>query len=130
MPFTLSMIKILNHLRPGEAWVIRGDDTVYANLEWLDVTVKPTEQAMLDDEIAAAKSHRINTIKEEAKERILAAVPQWRQNNIGRGVYDETTTPTLSSLNSSIDTIRTDSDTAEASVNALTDVQAIMDFTW
>lgn len=79
--FTIDIPTILKSLRPGEHWCVRGEQKDYANLEWLDVTAAPTEQAMLDAELAAAKSDRIAMVKTEAQTRILAAWPSWMQDN-------------------------------------------------
>ena len=130
MAFILGMDKILEDLRPEESWSAKDSIFIYANLTWLDVTTKPTEQEMLDAELAAAKVAMVVQIKNEAQARILAVVPQWRQNNMGRDVYDEVTNPKLSDLNTLIDDIRTDSDTAEIDVNALSTVAAVVAFTW
>lgn len=130
MAFTLSISKILEDLRPGESYSVAGDQFSYANLNWLDAATKPTEAEMTTAELTAAKNWRTAQIKIEAGERILAAVPQWRQNNMGADKYDGTTTPTLASLNTLIDDIRTASDTAETDVDALSTVQAVIDFTW
>jgi len=130
MAFTLNMADILTDMRPGEKWAIRGDHLDYANLEWLDGAAKPTEGEMTTAELAAAKAKMTAAVKIEAQSRILTAVPQWRQNNMGAGKYTEGTTPTLSSLNTLIDNIRTDSDTAETDIAALGTTAAVIAFTW
>ena len=131
MAFTLQMDKILDYLRPGEFYTIQVDPFDYARLEWTDpVTSIPSEQDMLDAELAAAKADMVLQVKKEAGIRIFAAVPQWRQNNIGRGIYTAETTPTLASLNTLIDDIRTESDTAETDVDALETIAEVLAFTW
>lgn len=125
--FTLDIPTILANLRPDEQWVVRGDQKDYANLDWKDAAPKPTEQEMLDVELAAAKTDRTSKVKVEARDRCLTAVPDWKQWNIGRGSYNQATMDTLNGL---IDTIRTDSDTAETAIAALGTVQACIDFTW
>lgn len=127
MAFTLNMVDILTDMRPGEKWIIREDHLDYSNLEWFDAAAKPTEQEMLDAELAAAKVTRILTVKSEARERCLAVVPDWKQWNIGRGRYNQATMDTLNGL---LNTILDDSNTAETAIDALSTVQTVIDFTW
>jgi hypothetical protein len=86
--FTLDIPSILQNLRPGEKWCVRGDQNNYASLEWMDATAVPTEQQMLDAELAAAKAKRKAKVKAEASERILAAWPAWKQDDVALGLDD------------------------------------------
>jgi hypothetical protein len=125
--FTLEIPKILNHGWSGKFWCVRGDQRDYANLEWMDQSAKPTEQAMLDDELAAAKSWQIEQTKNEAQSRIYAAYPIWKQANCANGFYDESTT---TAIKNGIQAIRTAEEAAEVAINALETVVAVQAFTW
>ena len=127
MAFTLSMAEILTREWVGKKWVIRGDNTNYANLEWVDESDKPTEQALLDAELVAAKAKRIAEVKTEAQERIYATYPAWKQDDCALGFFDESTT---TAIKSGINAVRTASNTAESDINALETVVAVMAFTW
>lgn len=127
MAFTKQIGSIIASLRPGETHTVIGHENLYSNMTWTDVTATPTEQELLDHEIVMAKAERTTLTKIEARKRILAAVPQWRQNNKNAGEYDQSTTD---SLNATINTIRADSNTAESAIDALTTAQACIDFTW
>lgn len=125
--FTLDLPTILQSLRPGEKWCVRGDQMSYGSLEWMDSTAAPTEQELLDAELAAAKASRVSKVKLEASDRILADYPTWKQCNCANGAYDagETTT-----IKDAIAAIRTASNTAETDVAALTAVGDVVSFTW
>jgi hypothetical protein len=86
--FTLDIPTILQHSNPGAKWCVRGDQHDFASLEWMDESAAPTEQELLDAELAAAKAARSATIKTEAQARILAAWPAWMQDNCALGLYD------------------------------------------
>jgi hypothetical protein len=87
MAFTLNIADILADMRPGEKWAIRGNHLDYANLEWMDAAAKPTEAEMQTAELAAAKAWRKNKVKAEAKSRIVALWPEWKQRNASLGGY-------------------------------------------
>lgn len=125
--FTLDIPTILGSLHPGAQWAVRGPQNDYANLEWLDQTVKPTEQELLAAELAAAKLSRISRVKSEASARILAAYPTWKQTNAALGLADA---GAIQTLKDGITAIRADSNTAEVAVNALTDVADVVAFVW
>lgn len=125
--FTRPMPEILAYLRPGESFNITNDAFDYTKLDWLDVTAKPTEQELLDAELPMAKAARIKLIKHEAMVRIDAQWPDWKQINAALGLYDGTLTQTIKD---DINEVRTDSDTAEAAVNALATVAEVQSFTW
>ena len=125
--FTLDLPTILQSLRPGEKWCVRGDQKSYGSLEWMDSTAAPTEQELLDAELAAAKAARTATIKTEAASRILAAHPAWKQTNAALGLDDVLV---VDALKAGITAIRAASNTAEADVAALTAVADVVAFTW
>jgi len=125
--FKISMADILQHGWAGKQWAIRGDHMDYLNLEWLDVSAKPSEQEMLDIELVAAKAKMVVAIKWEAGVRILAAYPSWKQSNCALGAYDESTT---AAIKSGIASVRSASDAAEVAVAALETVEAVLAYTW
>jgi len=125
--FTLDIPTILQSLRPGAAWCVRGDQKDFASLEWMDASAAPTEQELLDAELAAAKAARVAKVKTEAEARILADYPLWKQTNAALGGYD---TPTTDALKAAIAAIRTASNTAESDIAALTLVADVVAFTW
>ena len=125
--FTLILSEVLQHSNPGAKWCIRGDQRDYANLEWMDQSQKPTEEVLLAGELAAAKVSRIARAKTEAMTRIYAAAPAWKQANAALGLYDA---PGIQAIKDAIQAVRTAEEAAEVAINAMTDVQAVIDFTW
>jgi hypothetical protein len=125
--FTLDMPTILQYGWAGKQWAIRDDMRDYSKLEWSDVSEKPTEQAMLDAELAAAKAARITKAKSEAMTRIYATYPAWMQTNCALGAYDEGKT---AAIKAGINAVRSAEEAAEVAINALEAVQAVIDFTW
>lgn len=126
--FTLDMPTILQDGGwLGKLWTIRGDQKDYANLEWSDESAKPTEQAMLDAELAAAKAWRIAKAKTEAMTRIYADYPAWMQSNCALGFYDESQT---TAIKAGINAVRSAEEAAEVAINALTVVADVIAFTW
>jgi len=125
--FTLDIPSILQSLRPGEMWCVRGDQKDYASLEWMDTTAAPTEQELLDAELAAAKAKRVSQVKAEASQRILAAYPAWKQDNASLGLMDA---GDITALKDGIAAIRTASNAAEAAIAALSTAADAVAFTW
>lgn len=78
-------------------------------------------------ELQTAKYQRIALIKGEARQRIMAVAPEYKQMNAALGLYDAAKTQ---AIKDAIVAIRTASDAAEAAVNALTTVEAVRGFTW
>jgi len=93
----------------------------------MDSTAAPTEQELLDAELAATKASKIAAIKVEAQARILVAHPAWKQSNASLGLDDALT---IQALKDGIAAIRTASNVAEAAVAALTLVADVVAFTW
>jgi len=127
MAFTLDIPTILQYGWAGKQWCVREDMKDYSKLEWLDVSAKPTEQAMLDAELTAAKASRVARSKTEAGERIYAVYPIWKQANCGMGLYDE---PTTTAIKAGVQAIRTAQAQAELDIAALETVAAAIAFTW
>jgi len=127
MAFTLDIPTILEYGWTGKRWNIVGDRKIYENLEWIDVSAKPTEQAMLVVELAAAKARRIVASKQEAMNRIYEDYPIWKQVNCSNGFYDESTT---SAIKAGIQAVRTAQAQAEVAINTLETAAAALAFTW
>jgi len=111
----------------GKQWGIREDMKDYSKLEWLDQSDKPTEQQLLNAELATAKIWSITKSKEECQTRIYATYPIWKQANCANGFYDESTTI---AIKSGIQAFRTAQTQAESDINALETVAAVLAFTW
>ena len=118
---------IIKYAFPGKRYACFGDPKNYTDLIWEDAENAPTEQAMLDAELPAAKAWCIAKTKEEAMPRIYADYPAWKQSNCALGFYDESET---AAIKAGIQAVRTAQAASEVAINALTDVAAVIAFTW
>jgi hypothetical protein len=71
----MDLTYVLKYLRPGEAWTLDGDE--YAGLEWLDSTVKPTEDECLATWEEVKQDHGFIPLRLKRKE--LLAFSDWTQ---------------------------------------------------
>ena len=55
---------ILEYIRPGEEWILDGDQ--YSGLNWLSDTEKPTENELVSAESAALAAEQAKTLESEA----------------------------------------------------------------
>jgi len=61
----MNIATVLEYVRPGEEWILDGDD--YAGLTWLSDTPKPTEQ-----EVADAYPLAVKAVADKEKARVKA----------------------------------------------------------
>jgi len=70
--------RILNTIRPGAQWTIRGGVVTWHDKK----SVEPTEQEYVDGERVVLIADKIANIKREASRRICAILPAWKQMNM------------------------------------------------
>lgn len=80
------LIAALYVARPGAKWNLSGPN--YSDLEWLDdASTKPTSEELENAIVVAKQRAAAALVKSEARRRILAAFPDWKQANMtARGV--------------------------------------------
>lgn len=92
-----------------------------------DLAALDTDQAYLDYVLAEAKAAKLAEIREAAQDTILVKWPLWMQSNIALGLD---TDPLAFQCKADIANVRTESNTFEADVTALTNVEAVNTYTY
>jgi hypothetical protein len=86
MTTTPTLIDALAALRPGSAFSVDAGDL--STLKWQDPKTEPPTRDAIEARMAElAAAARVGAVKAEARRRILARFPEWRQANMtARGV--------------------------------------------
>ena len=116
--------RIINFLNPGAHLPL---NDFYSTQPWAYQFPKPSIEELQLAEFPAELAYRIQRIKEEAGERILAVAPQYRQNNAALELY---TAEKVQAIKDAINAIRIASDEAESAVSSMTVLSNVIDFKW
>lgn len=108
--------------RNGCRLIDRSDGAGVVIAEWLDPRPQPTQAEIDAAVLPGRKAVRIAAIRAEARQRIEATYPDWRQRSAALGLYPA---EYVSTMQAAIASVIAASNTAEDAVDAAADVAAV-----